>query len=57
MEASRVSTQIEPKTLAKDALFNALRLAIPGATHDQLLAIIRAVDRYVAIYIQEYEAR
>lgn len=47
---------LDPKVVARDALFGALRIAIPGATHDQLLAIIRAFDTYVSICIQEYEA-
>lgn len=47
---------VDPKQLARDALFHALQLANPGATHAQLLAVIRALDTYVALSIQEYEA-
>lgn len=47
---------LEPKTSAKNTLFDALRIAIPGATHNQLLDIIRAIDIYVAVSIHEYEA-
>lgn len=46
----------QPKDAARDALFAALRDANPQATHNQLLAIIRAVDTYVAVSIREYDA-
>jgi len=32
----------------RDQLFTALRFAIPGATHDQLLALVRALDSFVS---------
>lgn len=47
---------LDPKVVARDALFDALRIAIPGATHEQLLVIIRAFDAYISIYIQEHES-
>lgn len=50
------STTPDPKVVARDALFDALRIANPTATHGQLLAIIRAIDTYVAVSIQEHEA-
>lgn len=50
------TAQPDPKTLAKDALFEALRVAMPNATHDQLLRIIRALDRYVSVAIYDHEA-
>ncbi len=32
----------------RDQLFEALRFAIPGATHDQLLAVVRAIDSFTS---------
>ena len=32
----------------RDQLFTALRVAVPGATHDQLLAVVRALETFVS---------
>lgn len=32
----------------RDNLLDALKLAIPGATHNQLLAVVRAIDSFTS---------
>ena len=32
----------------RDQLFSALKLAIPGATHDQLLILVRALESFAS---------
>lgn len=38
----------DPMQFQKDQLFEALRSAMPAASHAQLLAVVRAIDSFTA---------
>lgn len=47
-ECERLRTPADLMQLTRDQLFEALRLAIPGATHDQLLAVVRTIESFTS---------
>lgn len=47
-EVTPVSREVSSLEIHADRLFDALRMAIPGATHDQLLALVKALDAFTS---------